>query len=124
MTLGYPNPMKLGENVKFNQGRVSGMFGPDNNQNYFQTDLPIWYGNSGGACFDQNGNILGLTTLIAWDRGQKVENVGYITRSSNIINLIRDTRFGEGLLIKDEINEKKVDVDSLLPFAVLIKVNY
>lgn len=124
MTLGYPNPMKFGENVKYNVGRVSGMTGAGENNNYFQTDLPIWYGNSGGGCFDHNGNILGLTTLIAFDRGQKVENIGYITKANNIVDLLKDTRFADGIKIVNDLTEKKIEVNELLSSAVLVKVNY
>ena len=86
-TLGYPISNKMSDNVKVVDGIVSGLNGIEGNKSFFQTTLPVWYGNSGGPCFNSRGEILGLATQILWDKGEKVDNVAYITKTSNVLTI-------------------------------------
>jgi len=121
-TLGYPISNKMSNNVKVVDGIVSGETGVGGNPMYFQTTLPVWYGNSGGPCFNSKGEIVGLATQILWDRGEKVDNVAYITKTENIFNL------GKEIIIKGESDgeEKNLEqlIEQLIPYSVFIKVNY
>lgn len=121
-TLGYPISNKMSNNVKVVDGIVSGETGVGGNSMYFQTTLPVWYGNSGGPCFNSKGEIVGLATQILWDRGEKVDNVAYITKTENIFNL------GKEIIIKGESDgeEKNLEqlIEQLIPYSVFIKVNY
>ena len=56
-TLGYPISNKMSDNVKVVDGIVSGLNGREGNKAFFQTTLPVWYGNSGGPCFNSKGEI-------------------------------------------------------------------
>lgn len=123
-TLGYPISDKMSENVKVVDGIISGTTGKEGNKNYFQTTLPVWYGNSGGPCFNKKGEILGLATQIVYDKGVKVENVAYITKSNNILKLA-------GPLLnksKESTNNEDLNleqlVEKLVPYSTFIKVNY
>jgi S1-C subfamily serine protease len=124
-TLGYPVASKMSVNVKVVDGIVSGLSGPDGNQSFFQTTLPVWYGNSGGPCFNSKGEILGLTTQILWDRGEKVDNVAYIIKTKNLTdlseNIIRNEDTGNNNV--EEIGLEKI-LEKLIPYSAFIKVNY
>ena len=121
-TLGYPISNKMSDNVKVVDGIVSGQTGLNGALNYFQTTLPVWYGNSGGPCFNAKGEILGLATQILFDKGAKVDNVAYITKSDNILNLAGDLIFDD----KASSEEKSLEelITELVPYSVFIKVNY
>lgn len=121
-TLGYPISSKMSNNVKVVDGIVSGTNGRSGDPMFFQTTLPVWYGNSGGPCFNSKGEILGLATQILWDRGEKVDNVVYITKTENIFDL------GKELIEKGENDgeDKNLEqlIEQLIPYSVFIKVNY
>lgn len=121
-TLGYPISDKMSNNVKVVDGIVSGENGRKGNSFYFQTTLPVWYGNSGGPCFNSKGEILGLATQILFDRGEKVDNVAYVTRTENILNLANEIIPVNNPSGEEESLEKLID--KLIPYSVFIKVNY
>ena len=112
----------MSNNVKVVDGIVSGENGVGGSPIYFQTTLPVWYGNSGGPCFNSKGEILGLATQILWDKGEKVDNVAYVTRTENILNL------GGDLIVQgsSERKDKNLEelINELIPYSVFIKVNY
>jgi S1-C subfamily serine protease len=118
-SVGFPVASKLGQNPKLNKGIVSALTGKNDDPTYFQTDLPVWYGNSGGPCFDKDGHLLGLVTLIAFDRGHKLENVSYITRVENIINLMP-----ENTMKTKSSEDSQIDVKDFVKYSVFIKVYY
>jgi S1-C subfamily serine protease len=121
-TLGYPISNKMSNNVKVVDGIVSGENGVGGSPIYFQTTLPVWYGNSGGPCFNSKGEILGLATQILWDQGAKVDNVAYITKTENILNLAGDIINHNSKASQDKDLEQLIE--ELIPYSVFIKVNY
>ena len=121
-TLGYPISNKMSDNVKVVDGIVSGQTGRNGALNYFQTTLPVWYGNSGGPCFNAKGEILGLATQILFDKGAKVDNVAYITKTDNILNLAGDLIL-DGKASSEEKSLEQL-IKELVPYSVFIKVNY
>lgn len=121
-TLGYPISTKMSDNVKVVDGIVSGTNGREGDPLYFQTTLPVWYGNSGGPCFNDKGEVLGLATQILFDQGVKVDNVAYVTKTENILRLAGD------IVQTNSIEEKALSleelIEDLVPYSVFIKVNY
>ena len=124
-TLGYPISNKMSDNVKVVDGIVSGLNGIEGNKSFFQTTLPVWYGNSGGPCFNSRGEILGLATQILWDKGEKVDNVAYVTRTSNVLSLSNSIILSENIS-KAGLNEIELQdlIKKLIPYSAFIKVNY
>lgn len=124
-TLGYPVASKMSVNVKVVDGIISGLGGRGGNQSFFQTTLPVWYGNSGGPCFNSKGEILGLTTQILFDRGEKVDNVAYVTKTKNLTDLSDGTIKREDTLNKnlEEVELEKL-LEKLIPYSEFIKVNF
>lgn len=124
-TLGYPISNKMSDNVKVVDGIVSGLNGIEGNKAFFQTTLPVWYGNSGGPCFNSKGEILGLATQILWDKGEKVDNVAYITKTSNVISLANSIIIEEDISSAVNNNVELQDlIKKLIPYSAFIKVNY
>jgi S1-C subfamily serine protease len=124
-TLGYPISDKMSDNVKVVDGIVSGLNGVQGNEAFFQTSLPLWYGNSGGPCFNSKGQILGLTTQILYDNGMKLDNVAYITRVQNILELTEGLGIDKSSSV-DEINSIELEklIESLVPYSTFLKINY
>ena len=115
----------MSDNVKVVDGIVSGLNGRQGNKAFFQTTLPVWYGNSGGPCFNSKGEILGLATQILWDKGEKMDNVAYITKTSNVVSI------GSSSILKDNISKPGLNeipfedlIKELIPYSTFIKVNY
>ncbi len=124
-TLGYPISKKMSDNVKVVDGIVSGLNGIEGDKAFFQTTLPVWFGNSGGPCFNSKGEILGLATQILWDKGEKMDNVAYITKTSNVISLA-GSFISKDNISKTGLNEIPFEdlIKELIPYSTFIKVNY
>ncbi len=124
-TLGFPNPCKLGENVKLNKGIISAIDAL-NKKCYFQTDLPVWFGNSGGPCYNRNGDLIGLVSSIIFDNKQKIENVCYVVSSECIYEtLSNELKMGLTYNInksQNQLPDFPEIVKSVSPYSVFIKV--
>jgi S1-C subfamily serine protease len=63
-TLGNPKNLEL----TLSDGLVSALRKDDNNRlRYIQTSAPFSHGSSGGGLFDEDGRLVGITTLITRD---------------------------------------------------------
>ena len=124
-TLGYPISNKMSDNVKVVDGIVSGLNGKGGDDSFFQTTLPVWYGNSGGPCFNSKGEIIGLATQILWDQGEKVDNVAYITKTSNILKLSNNIIISKNIQ-NNNLNSIKFEnlIENLIPYSTFIKINF
>jgi S1-C subfamily serine protease len=116
--LGFPIAHKLGENVKLNKGIVSALTDQHGDDAFFQTDLPLWYGNSGGPCFSESGMLMGLATRIFYDDQNKVENVSFISKVENIAALLSEL----SIELPSEDSDETLSVEDLIPYTVFIKV--
>lgn len=59
--IGYPNGFAMEGGSTVSTGIISGFRNVDGTS-YLQTTTPITHGSSGGGLFDQNGNLVGVTT--------------------------------------------------------------
>jgi len=124
-TIGYPISDKMSDHMKVVDGIVSSKMDKTERTGFFQTSLPVWYGNSGGPCFNDKGELLGLVTEIQWDSGEKVENVCFVTNTSNLLSLLNQIEGFEGFPEATELTQKFVDVvESVTDLSLFIKVNY
>lgn len=62
-TQGFPMPHIQGQELKATFGRINAVSGIDDDVRYFQVDVPIQPGNSGGPLCDKNGQVIGITTM-------------------------------------------------------------
>ena len=85
--LGYPMTSIMGEEIKFTDGKISARSGVEGLISLYQISVPIQPGNSGGALFDSNGNIVGITSS-GLNRELNTENVNYAIKVSYLNLLI------------------------------------
>lgn len=106
-TLGYPEALSImGKEVKFTDGKISALSGIKNNKQVYQTTIPARGGNSGGAVFDQNGNIVGVLSSVR--RGSDI--VSYAIKSSVLTSFINT--FYSDLVLTRPINLSKLPLTS------------
>lgn len=120
-TLGFPQALiSMGKEVKFTDGKISSLSGYKNDKIVYQTTIPVQGGNSGGAVFDNNGNIIGV--LSSGMPGN--ENVSYAIKSSFLIQFIR--QFNSDLVIKRSGNLSKLPltdkIKNLSNHVALVKI--
>jgi S1-C subfamily serine protease len=90
-TIGFPLNDVMGENYKVTNGIVSAQSGIGDDVRYYQISVPLQPGNSGGALFNREGNVIGITSakLNGDAVGTTIENVNYAIKSSYLLNLFR-----------------------------------
>lgn len=87
-TLGFPIADIMGSEVKFTDGKISSKTGIQGDVTVYQISVPIQPGNSGGPLFDNQGNIVGITSSGLNRDYFKSENVNYAIKSSYLASLI------------------------------------
>lgn len=119
-TMGYPMANVLGEEIKVTDGIISSKSGYEGDIVTYQISAPIQPGNSGGALFDKNGNLVGITNAGV----QSAENVGYAIKSSYLLNLIDSAPINIKVQIGMDTTMKDLSklVKTLTPYVVYIKV--
>lgn len=89
--LGYPMIGMMGEEIKFTDGKISARTGVHGDVSMYQISVPIQPGNSGGPLFDNNGNIIGITSYSLNRDSYKSENVNYAIKTSYLYNLVESS---------------------------------
>lgn len=119
-TMGYPMAYVLGEEIKVTDGIISSKSGYEGDIVTYQISAPIQPGNSGGALFDKNGNLIGITNAGV----QSAENVGYAIKSSYLLNLIDSAPITIKVQIgKDNTAQELSElIKTLAPYVAYIKV--
>lgn len=94
-TLGYPLPDLEGTQVKATFGRINALSGINDDIRYFQMDVPIQPGNSGGPLIDNDGAVIGITSATVNQRvvvaraGTVAQNVNYAIKSEYFLTLLK-----------------------------------
>lgn len=97
-TVGFPNTQLQGTKPKFTEGAISSTAGIQDDPRQFQVSVEVQPGNSGGALFDQNGNIVGLVVArlndaaAAQTSGATAQNVNYAVKINYAIPLLAALR--------------------------------
>lgn len=123
-TLGYPIADVMGEEVKFTDGKISSKTGIQGDVTVYQISVPIQPGNSGGPLFDNQGNLVGITSSGLNRDYFKSENVNYAIKSSYLKNLIDNLPQHVELQTKSNVADlplvEKIKV--FQPYMLYIKV--
>ena len=126
-TIGYPLNDVMGTNYKVTDGIVSAISGIEDDMRYYQISVPLQPGNSGGPLFNNQGDVIGITTarLNSQAVGTDIENVNYAIKISYLLNLYNMLPNAEKLStsptnIKKELQDQ---VKILKNYVCLIKVN-
>lgn len=93
-TVGFPNVSLQGFEPKLTKGEISGLSGIQDDVKYFQISVPVQPGNSGGALFDERGNVVGVVTAqlnqaaSLETTGTLAQNVNYAVKSSYLLGFL------------------------------------
>ena len=93
-TVGFPNVSLQGFEPKLTKGEISGLSGIQDDVKYFQISVPVQPGNSGGALFDERGNVVGVVTAQLSQAaslattGTLAQNVNYAVKSSYLLGFL------------------------------------
>jgi len=99
--LGYPMRGTMGNEIKLTDGIISALSGFRGNQNEYQTTTSISPGNSGGPLFDEQGNVIGITSA-----GHTAANNAYYAKKIRcVIELIESA----GLRINTPVSNRSFD---------------
>ncbi|MBJ85584.1 MAG: hypothetical protein CMJ11_05155 [Pelagibacterales bacterium] len=94
--LGYPLIQLQGQSQKANFGRINALSGIEDDIRFFQVDIPIQPGNSGGPMISKNGDVVGVMTatldsIITFKlSGNIPQNVNFAVKSDYALPLLRD----------------------------------
>ena len=120
--LGYPFTTVMGSDIKFTDGKISSKTGYQGDETSYQISVPIQPGNSGGPLFDDNGNLIGITS--AGLNRQYFENVNYAIKSLYLKKLIDELsvtiRLPNDRTIANKILTEKIKI--LSDYVVWISV--
>jgi S1-C subfamily serine protease/antitoxin component YwqK of YwqJK toxin-antitoxin module len=86
--LGYPMENIMGSEIKFTDGKISSKTGIEGDITVYQISVPIQPGNSGGPLFDNEGNLVGITSGRLSKEQFNAENVNYAIKINYLKNLI------------------------------------
>lgn len=121
-TMGYPMTNILGEEMKITDGLISSKTGFKGSATEYQISAPIQPGNSGGALFDKNGNLVGITN--AGLRNNEIENVNYAIKTNYLLNLIDSAPIDIELPKGEDLSSKTLPelIKAYKPYVAIIKV--
>lgn len=126
-TIGFPLNNVMGSNFKVNDGIISSKSGILDDIRFYQISVPLQPGNSGGPLFNDEGNIVGITSsrLNGESIGTKIENVNYAIKASYLLNLYNMLPDNDktSISIKSEKKELKDQIKVLKNYVCLINVN-
>ena len=83
-TLGYPNPNKIGTELKYTDGKINAQTGYKGDAQLYQISVNIYGGNSGGPLFDFDGNLTGIVNSGV----PSMPGVNYAIKVRYLMNLI------------------------------------
>ncbi len=125
-TIGYPQPDIMGSAYKYTKGEISSLSGIENNITMMQITTPIQPGNSGGALFNKNGDIIGITTstlnpfYMARYQGNIPQNVNYAVKSDYAKPLVKQYLSKQPNTLADKPLAEQIKI--LSKFTCLIRV--
>ena len=120
---GYPKALTgMGKEIKVTEGIISSKTGIMGDITTYQITAPIQAGNSGGALFDDKGNLIGINS--SRFNSDETENVNYSIKSSYIVNLIDVMPKSIELPSSSELESLPLteQIKILSDYVVLIKV--
>ena len=120
--LGFPMTQIMGEEIKFTDGKINAKSGYKGEISTYQISVPIQPGNSGGPLFDNDGNLVGITSS-GLDKSL-TDNVNYAIKTKYLNLLIEEINdkieLPKTVLSKTTLLTEKIK--SLSNYVVYIKV--
>jgi len=100
MTLGYPLITIQGQSQKATFGRINSKSGMKDDTRFYQIDVPIQPGNSGGPLISDSGSVVGITTATLSTvatlkaSGSLPQNVNYAVKIDYALPMLADVALG------------------------------
>jgi S1-C subfamily serine protease len=120
--LGFPMTQIMGEEIKFTDGKINAKSGYKGEISTYQISVPIQPGNSGGPLFDNDGNLVGITSS-GLDKSI-TDNVNYAIKTKYLNLLIEEINdkieLPKTVLSKTTLLTEKIK--NLSNYVVYIKV--
>ena len=119
-SMGYPMSDVLGSEVKITDGIINSKTGYEGDIATYQISSPIQPGNSGGALFDKNGILIGITNAGVLS----AQNVGYAIKATYLKNLIDAAPIYIDLPKGMDLSGRSLTelVKILSPYVVLVEI--
>ncbi|MEK0414534.1 MAG: hypothetical protein RL070_2022, partial [Bacteroidota bacterium] len=122
-SFGYPMALSImGKEMKVTDGIISSKSGFNGNITTYQITAPIQPGNSGGPLFDDNGNLIGITS--SGINKSFTDNVGYAIKSIYIQNLI--DVLPQKIILPNNSGLQSLSlveqIKKITPYVVMVKV--
>lgn len=108
LTLGYPSPEIQGVQQKAAFGRINATTGFSDDARFFQVDLPVQPGNSGGPLLNTKGEVIGIVT--ARLQGD-YQNVNYAVKVACLHQLLKEANIK---IPYREIQPKPMPMDQII----------
>jgi S1-C subfamily serine protease len=130
-TVGFPRIDLQGFSPKLSKGEIASLSGAADDARYFQISVPTQHGNSGGALFDERGNVVGIvsaklgvsTTAVSSD--VLPENVNYAVKSSYLLGFLESMpELSANLLPPNTKDAKFEDVVQTAENAAVLVIVY
>lgn len=86
--LGYPYADVMGSEIKYTDGSINARTGIQGDVRYYQVSAPVQPGNSGGPCFNKNGELIGIVSAGLDDSVIDNQNVNYVLKITYLKNLM------------------------------------
>lgn len=120
-TLGFPQTLSQGTNIKLTDGIISSKTGYKDDPTCYQISVPIQSGNSGGPLFDMNGNLVGIVNAGILDANL----VGYAVKSTYLLNFLDVVNELPSLNTINKLKGKTLPqlTESLTKYCCLIEVS-
>jgi S1-C subfamily serine protease len=127
-TIGFPNIVMQGLEPKYTDGKISSLFGMQDDPNNYQISVPVQSGNSGGPLLDSAGNVVGVIVARLSDvavlraSGNLPQNVNYAIK----LEIVREFLSGspEAKILKAEFGLKTEEAVEKAKDAVAMVLCY
>jgi S1-C subfamily serine protease len=80
--LGYPYADVMGNEIKYSDGSINSRTGIQGDVRFYQISAPIQPGNSGGPCFNEKGDLIGVVSMGLNNQMYQNQNVNYVLKIS------------------------------------------
>jgi len=127
-TMGFPLAHIMGTEFKFNDGKINALTGANDDRRYMQVSVALQPGNSGGALFNEKGDIIGIASARLTGSGGKgaIQSVSYGLKIKYLYNLIMELdSFTEKYPNKSSLADKplKGQIQALKHYICLIRAS-
>ena len=128
LTLGYPLIAIQGQEQKATFGRVNALSGFKDDIRFYQIDVPIQPGNSGGPLINRRGEVVGIVTQTLNQivtlrlSGSLPQNVNYAVKAGYILPLLRSKLRGKFVASKGKKSKMEITriIEIYEPSVVLV----